>query len=248
MLGPKYDSYFCRQRTMAMVPRLVARIFILLACQGISFAWTTASTSAVSTTSSCFLIPAPALPATSRAHNFSGRRRLLLRSRGASVVRNASKRDQLCSSGDSLPTRDASKHVHHARTVTCDELAAPPKGNQQHVHDHQPSHRYEKRHLNSHEQDLVTYTGGLSLQIRAATAAAGLVLVAWASSPPDALAAFGATVDVAQAATVDLGAVFAKAGKASLGGGVSGAAAAVVQVLSLMWLRTTMNFQVKFKQ
>lgn len=46
------------------------------------------------------------------------------------------------------------------------------------------------------------------------------------------------------AAPVDLAAIFAKAGKASLGGGVSGAAAAVVQVLSLMWLRTTMNFQV----
>lgn len=39
--------------------------------------------------------------------------------------------------------------------------------------------------------------------------------------------------------------VVAKAGSRALGGGVSGAAAAVVQVLSLMWLRTTMNFQVR---
>lgn len=60
--------------------------------------------------------------------------------------------------------------------------------------------------------------------------------------PSDAVAV---TASVGVSVPIDLGAVFAKAGKASLGGGVSGAAAAVVQVLSLMWLRTTMNFQVK---
>lgn len=67
--------------------------------------------------------------------------------------------------------------------------------------------------------------------------------------PSDALAAAG-SVDVSMAvaqagAPVDVGAILGKAGKASFGGGVSGAAAAGVQVLSLMWLRTTMNFQVK---
>ncbi|CAM9483654.1 unnamed protein product, partial [Hapterophycus canaliculatus] len=43
----------------------------------------------------------------------------------------------------------------------------------------------------------------------------------------------------------DIGAILSKAGSRALGGGASGAAAAVVQVLSLMWLRTTMNYQYK---
>eukprot|EP01006_Ploeotia_vitrea_P052447 TRINITY_DN67689_c11_g2_i1.p1 TRINITY_DN67689_c11_g2~~TRINITY_DN67689_c11_g2_i1.p1 ORF type:complete len:405 (+),score=37.44 TRINITY_DN67689_c11_g2_i1:77-1291(+) len=40
-----------------------------------------------------------------------------------------------------------------------------------------------------------------------------------------------------------LTAILAQAGKRALGGGLPGAAAMVVQVLSLMWLRTTMNYQ-----
>jgi Mitochondrial carrier protein len=47
-------------------------------------------------------------------------------------------------------------------------------------------------------------------------------------------------------AQVDWSAVFAKAGKKALGGGKAGASAAVVQVLSLMWLRTTMNYQYRY--
>eukprot|EP00820_Chromera_velia_P010041 Cvel_21594.t1-p1 / transcript=Cvel_21594.t1 / gene=Cvel_21594 / organism=Chromera_velia_CCMP2878 / gene_product=hypothetical protein / transcript_product=hypothetical protein / location=Cvel_scaffold2039:461-5152(-) / protein_length=461 / sequence_SO=supercontig / SO=protein_coding / is_pseudo=false len=38
-------------------------------------------------------------------------------------------------------------------------------------------------------------------------------------------------------------AIVAAAAKKALGGGISGVAAAVLQVVSLMWLRTTMNFQ-----
>ena len=37
--------------------------------------------------------------------------------------------------------------------------------------------------------------------------------------------------------------ILAKAGRRALGGGLSGAAAGVAQVLLLMWLRTTMNYQ-----
>ena len=42
---------------------------------------------------------------------------------------------------------------------------------------------------------------------------------------------------------IDTKAVFGKAAKKALGGGKAGAAAAVVQVCSLMWLRTSMNYQ-----
>jgi hypothetical protein len=46
--------------------------------------------------------------------------------------------------------------------------------------------------------------------------------------------------------TVDLKAIFDKASKRALGGGKAGASAAVVQVLSLMWLRTSMNYQYRY--
>lgn len=52
-----------------------------------------------------------------------------------------------------------------------------------------------------------------------------------------------AMVDPSAAAAIDVQAVLSKAGRAALGGGTSGAAAAVVQVVSLMWLRTTINYQ-----
>lgn len=74
---------------------------------------------------------------------------------------------------------------------------------------------------------VVSCLGPLDSASAAATASASTELVAQSS-----------------AASVDVGAIFSKAGSRALGGGASGAAAAVVQVLSLMWLRTTMNYQV----
>lgn len=44
----------------------------------------------------------------------------------------------------------------------------------------------------------------------------------------------------------DLGATLKKAAARSLGGGLPGAAAMGVQVLSLMWLRTTVNYQYRY--
>ncbi|CAJ1952999.1 unnamed protein product [Cylindrotheca closterium] len=58
------------------------------------------------------------------------------------------------------------------------------------------------------------------------------------------------TIDMASAATVvapiDWSAIFQKASKKALGGGKAGASAAVVQVFSLMWLRTSMNYQYRY--
>lgn len=61
-----------------------------------------------------------------------------------------------------------------------------------------------------------------------------------------ALASTDATAPTASAPPIDTRAIFTKAGKKALGGGKAGAAAAVVQVLSLMWLRTSMNYQYRF--
>ena len=55
-----------------------------------------------------------------------------------------------------------------------------------------------------------------------------------------------ATAAVEQAAAaIDWKAILQKASKKALGGGKAGASAAVVQVGSLMWLRTSMNYQVR---
>lgn len=51
---------------------------------------------------------------------------------------------------------------------------------------------------------------------------------------------------LADASVVDWNAIFKKASKRALGGGKAGASAAVIQVLSLMWLRTSMNRQYRY--
>ncbi len=51
---------------------------------------------------------------------------------------------------------------------------------------------------------------------------------------------------LSDAAAVDWNAIFKKASKRALGGGKAGASAAVIQVFSLMWLRTSMNRQYRY--
>lgn len=101
------------------------------------------------------------------------------------------------------------------------------------------------------EIDSPAKTTGLSIINVAAMAAAVVAVVNYlepldaASAAATTSASFELVLAQANAASVDVGAIFAKAGSRALGGGVSGAAAAVVQVLSLMWLRTTMNYQAR---
>ena len=90
------------------------------------------------------------------------------------------------------------------------------------------------------------------------TAAAGAVLAASTVIVADAekAAAEGAgerqstaptsTPAPAAAGKVDVEAILQKSAKRALGGGKAGASAAVVQVLSLMWLRTAMNYQYRY--
>lgn len=61
--------------------------------------------------------------------------------------------------------------------------------------------------------------------------------------PTGTIAAATSTVE---AAPIDWNSVYQKASKKALGGGKAGASAAVVQVLSLMWLRTSMNRQYRY--
>jgi hypothetical protein len=48
----------------------------------------------------------------------------------------------------------------------------------------------------------------------------------------------------ARASAIDAAAILQKAGKKAIGGGASGAAASLVQLVTLGWLRTSMNYQV----
>jgi hypothetical protein len=65
------------------------------------------------------------------------------------------------------------------------------------------------------------------------------VVVLLHASPVDA----AGTAAVSAPAAMSASQIFEKAAKRALGGGISGALAGVVQVLLLMWLRTTMNYQ-----
>jgi hypothetical protein len=53
-------------------------------------------------------------------------------------------------------------------------------------------------------------------------------------------------VSLTAASTIDTRAIISKAATKALGGGKAGASAAIIQVLTLMWLRTTMNYQYRF--
>jgi hypothetical protein len=55
-----------------------------------------------------------------------------------------------------------------------------------------------------------------------------------------------AAADAAAVPPLDWNGIFQKASKKALGGGKAGASAAVIQVFSLMWLRTSMNYQYRY--
>lgn len=52
--------------------------------------------------------------------------------------------------------------------------------------------------------------------------------------------------ELSSSPTIDTQAILNKAAKKALGGGKAGAAAAFIQIFSLMWLRTAMNYQYRF--
>lgn len=90
----------------------------------------------------------------------------------------------------------------------------------------------------------------LANKLAVSLAVACSLVVAFSMGAP-AHAAIDATAAVASAASASapasspaaLSDILAKAGKRALGGGVGGALAGVAQVLTLMWLRTAMNYQ-----
>jgi hypothetical protein len=74
-----------------------------------------------------------------------------------------------------------------------------------------------------------------------AAAALGVALVATiatGTATPEQIISFPAAVLSSP--------ILAKAGKKAIGGGLSGALAGVIQVLTLMWMRTTMNYQYRY--
>lgn len=79
----------------------------------------------------------------------------------------------------------------------------------------------------------------------ASTASASFLLLGL-SQPPPAHASATATSTQSTASALTFDEVISKASKRALSGGKAGASASIVQVLSLMWLRTSMNYQYRY--
>lgn len=104
--------------------------------------------------------------------------------------------------------------------------------------------------LESDENDSsrrIFVTGVIGLGLMAGMEGANAAELEPGSSTEDSLSSSSTMISDAAAvaaAPVDFNAIIQKASKRALGGGKAGASAAVVQVCSLMWLRTSMNYQV----
>jgi Mitochondrial carrier protein len=80
----------------------------------------------------------------------------------------------------------------------------------------------------------------------AASSSSTIVSSSAAAATSTAATPSGSAAVVVVPTTIDWTGIFQKATKKALGGGKAGAAAAVVQVCSLMWLRTSMNYQYRY--
>lgn len=65
-------------------------------------------------------------------------------------------------------------------------------------------------------------------------------------APANAAAVGVAITDMSSVKDLDVSDILQKAGRKAIGGGLSGAAASLVQLVTLMWLRTTMQFQYRY--
>ncbi len=98
----------------------------------------------------------------------------------------------------------------------------------------------------SSRRDVLATVAAASLTLVIAEPSRAQELNEWAAGsdlPTETLAGVTSTIEEAP---VDWNAIYQKASKKALGGGKAGASAAVVQVLSLMWLRTSMNRQYRY--
>lgn len=64
--------------------------------------------------------------------------------------------------------------------------------------------------------------------------------------PEHSLTMFDELSFITTATEVDWGEIISKAGSKAVNGGIAGASAAAIQVLTLMWLRTTVNYQYRY--
>jgi hypothetical protein len=100
---------------------------------------------------------------------------------------------------------------------------------------------------NEREQwELMAVANEAISQKQFAPALAFLMVAATLAVGVDVHGADAAAAALTATPAVDFGGILAKAAGKALGGGKAGAAAAVVQVFSLMWLRTAMNYQYRY--
>lgn len=99
--------------------------------------------------------------------------------------------------------------------------------------------------VEEHEHEKMAAGGRRAFLATMAATTTGVYL-GTTTNPEPAEAATAKTQDTAAAVKIDWEGILKKSSKRALGGGKAGAAAAVVQVCSLMWLRTSMNFQYRY--
>jgi len=66
------------------------------------------------------------------------------------------------------------------------------------------------------------------------------------SSSPSSKSSLSSSDETTNNKQASFGEIFGKAGRKALGGGLPGAVAGVIQVFTLMWLRTTINYQCRY--
>jgi hypothetical protein len=123
--------------------------------------------------------------------------------------------------------------------------------------DHDTRRPHESENISNIESQVQLSESFVSRRAWLGTAAAACSVAVLASSSTPASAASmtesiqtpGMTTTTTVAATapaVDVGTLVQQAARKAVGGGQAGAAAAVVQVSTLMWLRTAMNYQYRY--
>ena len=101
-----------------------------------------------------------------------------------------------------------------------------------------------RRHAKPQAKELVA-TNNLGVQM-GGLASPELLVIATVLFSACGVTVAAAGAEAAAAVAPSLGEIMKKASKRALGGGMSGAIAGVIQVVTLMWMRTTMNYQYRY--
>lgn len=149
----------------------------------------------------------------------------------------AQPRPHKCSSRPILP--------HHCTPSTTARHGGPPPAPRHHCHNHNSEPIPFLGFPSSSSAPESTLFSNFNTLIPGSCFVLAIVALCLLDASP-ANADVGALVDVSLVKEIDVAGILQKAGRKAVGGGVSGAAASLVQLVTLMWLRTTMQYQYRY--